>query len=116
MRWLFIALWIVGTACSDDEGSSGTEASSNTSAATSGAGGSTTATSGAGGTVDCMDDPSLCPAGQGCVCGGPGPGPWPCHCGLECTSESQCTDPRQPVCCGANGQGICTDSCTCYCD
>jgi hypothetical protein len=55
--------------------------------------------------------------GYGCACGGPG-AQVVCTCGLVCTDEAQCTNPDQPVCCGGGmGQsGICTDSCTCFCD
>lgn len=68
-----------------------------------------------GNALDCTNDPSVCPVGYGCKCGGGGPSPWPCHCGLLCTGDNQCTDTSQPVCCGAP-TGICTDVCTCYCD
>ncbi|MDI1447557.1 hypothetical protein [Polyangium sp. 6x1] len=65
--------------------------------------------------IECTGDPSVCPAGYRCICGGGGPSPWPCHCGLACQSDRQCTDPGQPICCGAP-TGTCTDACTCYCD
>jgi hypothetical protein len=71
---------------------------------------------GGGGALDCTDDPTVCGPGYGCICGGPGPGPHPCKCGLECAGDANCTEAGQPVCCGADGKGICTDACTCYCD
>jgi hypothetical protein len=52
-----------------------------------------------------------CAAGTECRCGGAGPGPHLCQCGAECGTDTDCTDPRQDVCC----DGACTDACTCYC-
>jgi hypothetical protein len=97
-------------------GAGGAAGSASVSTSTAGgAGGASTSSSSAGGAgggpAECATDAD-CPNGYGCACGGPGPGPYPCHCGLLCTTDAECTDPLQNVCCGT----VCTDACTCYCD
>ena len=56
-------------------------------------------------------DPSTCPTGYGCACGGGGP-VGTCTCGVECVDENDCPNLNQQVCCAM----ICTDPCTCFCD
>ncbi|MBK8254258.1 MAG: hypothetical protein IPK82_16520 [Polyangiaceae bacterium] len=104
-------------------GSTGTSSTTSGTGASGGSGGATTSSTGSGGTTTSstqMCDPTMptsCPEGQGCICGGPG-AMLICSCGKLCTQDSECTDPEKNVCCGVTDgkPGICTDSCTCFCD
>jgi hypothetical protein len=126
-----IATLSILLACSSDE--SGTTAGGGGAGATGG-GATASGASGPGGTagsggmggnagsgggippIDCGENPSACPEGYQCYCGGPAAAL--CECAAPCDSAEQCTNPEQPVCCPGvgRGTGLCTTNCGCYCD
>jgi hypothetical protein len=62
------------------------------------------------------DDPSSCPAGYRCACGGGGVGQ--CQCHRECQTSAECGRPDLTCGCGGpvGGAGLCVDGCFCNCD
>jgi hypothetical protein len=113
-----------GTGASGGSGGSG--GNGGMAAGGSGAGGSTTtestttsaSTTSSTTSAEMCDpqDPTTCPEGTGCVCGGPG-ALLQCKCGAYCSADADCGS-ADLICCGGSPgqQGICTDACTCYCD